>query len=93
VRGLPLVRLLGVFVERRPDSLLGSEEHDAENQGRRLFAEYIHVTSGVRHKVYLLGIVDDSLNYAFVADAPFDDWDQNWPIIEAMLDSLRFDAK
>lgn len=66
-----------------------------EWQGRRIFAEYTSATSGVRHKVYLLGIVGDGLNVArvsaaFVADAPLDEWDKNWPIFEAMLDSLRF---
>ena len=30
---------------------------------------------------------------AFVADAPLDEWDKNWPIFEAMLESLRFGAK
>ena len=60
-----------------------------ERQGRRLLAEYTHATSGVRHKVYLLGIANDSLSYAFIADAPLDDWVQNWPIFEAMLDSLQ----
>ncbi len=69
-----------------------------ERQGRRIFAEYTSATSGVRHKVYLLGIVGDGLNVArvsaaFIADAPLDEWDQNWPIFEDMLDSLRFGAK
>jgi hypothetical protein len=61
-----------------------------EWQGRRIFAEYTRATSGFRHKVYLLGIAGDSLNYAFVADAPLDEWDKNWPIFEDMLESLRF---
>lgn len=61
-----------------------------ERQGRRIFAEYTCASSGLRHKVYLVGMVGDGLNYAFVADAPLDEWDQNWPIFEAMLDSLRF---
>ena len=61
-----------------------------EKQGRQLFVEYASATSGIRHKVYLLGIVDDGPNYVFIADAPLDDWDQNWRIFEAMLDSLRF---
>jgi hypothetical protein len=64
-----------------------------EKQGRQLFAEYTRATSGVRHKVYLLGIVGHSLSYAFTADAPLDDWGQNWHIFEAMLDSLRFGAE
>jgi hypothetical protein len=66
-----------------------------ERQGRRILAEYTRPTSGLRHKIYLLGIADGSLNVArvsaaFVAGAPLDEWDQNWPIFEAMLDSLRF---
>jgi len=64
-----------------------------ERQGRRIFAEYTCATSGIRHKVYLVGIPGGGLNYAFVADAQLDEWDQNWPIFEAMLDSLRFGAK
>ncbi len=59
-------------------------------QGRRLFAEYTRASSGFRHKVYLLGIGGDGLKYAFTADAPLDEWDDNWPIFEAMLNSLRF---
>ena len=61
-----------------------------ERQGQRLFAEYTRATSGVRHKAYLVGIVGDGLSYAFVADAPLDEWDKNWPIFEDMLDSLRY---
>ena len=61
-----------------------------ERQGRRHFVEYTSATYGIRRKVYLLGIVGDSMNYAFIADVPLDDWDQNWRIFEAMLDSLRF---
>ena len=64
-----------------------------ERQGRRIFAEYTRATSGFRHKVYLLGIAGDGLNYAFVTDAPLDEWDKNWPIFEDMLESLRFGAK
>jgi len=64
-----------------------------ERQGRQLLAEYTNAASGVRHRVYLLGIVDDGLNYAFIADAPLGEWDQDWPIFEAMLDSLRFGAE
>ena len=69
-----------------------------ERQGQRIFAEYTSATSGFSHKVYLLGIAGDGLNVArvsaaFVADAPLDEWDKNWPIFEAMLASLRFGAK
>ena len=87
---LSLIQMLGGEAEK--DWQIGEAESVTlgEWQGQRLFAEYTSATSGVRHKVYLVGIVGDSLNYAFVADAPLDDWDRNWPIFEAMLDSLRF---
>ena len=87
---LSLIQMLGGEAEK--DWQIGEAESITlgEWQGRRLFAEYTSATSGVRHKVYLVGIVGDSLNYAFVADASLDDWDKNWLIFEAMLDSLRF---
>ena len=87
---LSLIQALGG--EARKDWQVGEAESATlgGRQGRRIFAEYTSVTSGFRHKVYLLGIPGDDLNYAFVADAPLDDWDQDWPIFEDMLDSLRF---
>jgi len=59
-------------------------------QGRKLFGEYTHAPSGARHRLYLMGISGDSLSYAFVADAPLDEWDQSWRVFEAMLDGVRF---
>ena len=90
---LSLIKMLGGEAKR--DWQVGEAESVAigERQGRRIFAEYTRATSGIRHKVYLLGIVGDSLHYAFIADAPLNDWDRNWPIFEAMLESLRFGAK
>ena len=90
---LPLIQTLGG--EAKKDWQVGDAEAVAlgEWQGRRIFAEYTRATSGFRHKVYLIGIARDGLNYAFVADTPLDKWDQNWPIFEAMLDSLRFGVK
>ncbi|MFQ5812718.1 MAG: hypothetical protein ACE5I2_05950 [Anaerolineae bacterium] len=95
---LALIQMLSG--EAKQDWQVGEAESVTlgERQGRRIFAEYTRATSGIRHKVYLLGIVGDSLNLArvsaaFVADAPLDEWDQNWPIFEAMLESLRFGAK
>ncbi|MCK4472457.1 MAG: hypothetical protein KAW49_11815 [Anaerolineae bacterium] len=87
---LSLIQMLGGEAEK--DWQIGEAESVTlgEWQGQRLFAEYTSATSGVRHKVYLVGIVGDRLNYAFVADAPLDDWDKNWLIFEAMLNSLRF---
>jgi hypothetical protein len=87
---LSLIQMLRGEAER--DWQVGETESVTlgEWQGRRILAEYTRATSGIRHKVYLLGIVGDGLNYAFVADAPLDEWDQNWPIFEAMLASLRF---
>ena len=90
---LSLIQTLGG--EGKKDWQVGEAESVTigERQGRRIFAEYTRATSGFRHKVYLLGIAGDGLNYAFVADAPLDEWDTNWPIFEAMLESLRFGAK
>jgi hypothetical protein len=87
---LSLVQMLGGGAKE--DWQVGEAEPVTldEWQGRQFFAEYARATSGVKHKVYLLGIVGDGLNYAFVADALFDEWDQNWYIFEAMLDSLQF---
>jgi hypothetical protein len=59
-----------------------------ERGGQKLTAEYVHAASDIRHQVYLVGMADGG-GYALVADAPLDDWDQNWPIFEAMLQSLR----
>ncbi len=68
-----------------------------ERGGRKLTAEYVHAASGVRHKVYLVGMADGEgaarVSAAIVADAPLSEWDQNWPIFEAMLESLRFGAE
>ncbi len=90
---LLLIQTLGG--EARKDWQVGEAESATlgERQGRQLFAEYTRAPSGVRHKVYLLAIVGHSLSYAFTADAPLDDWGQNWRIFEAMLDSLRFGAE
>lgn len=87
---LSLIQMLGGEAEK--DWQIGEAESVTlgEWQGRRIFAEYTSATSGFRHKVYLVGIVGDGLDYAFIADAPLDDWDQDWPIFEDMLDSLRF---
>ncbi len=95
---LALIQTLGGEADK--DWQVGEAESVTlgERQGRRIFAEYTRATSGLRHKVYLLGIVGDGLNVArvsaaFVADAPLDEWDQNWLVFEAMLESLRFGAK
>jgi hypothetical protein len=87
---LSLIQALGG--EAKKDWQVGEAESATlgERQGRRIFAEYTHATSGFRHKVYLVGIAGDDLNHVFVADAPLDNWDQNWPIFQDMLDSLRF---
>ena len=87
---LSLIQTLGG--EAKKDWQVGEAESATlgERQGRRIFAEYTRATSGFRHKVYLVGIVGDGLHHVFVADAPLDDWDQNWPIFQDMLDSLRF---
>jgi hypothetical protein len=87
---LSLIQTLGG--EANKDWQVGEAEPATlgERQGRRIFAEYTRATSGFRHKIYLLGIAGDGLNYVFVADAPLDDWDQDWPIFEDMLESLRF---
>jgi hypothetical protein len=90
---LSLVQVLSGEAEK--DWQVGEAESVTlgERQGRRIFAEYTCATSGLRHKVYLVGIVGDGLSYAFAADASLDEWDKNWPIFEAMLDSLRFGAR
>ncbi len=90
---LLLIQALGG--EAKKDWQVGEAETVTlgKRQGRRTLAEYARATSGFRHKVYLAGIVGDDLSYAFVADAPLDRWDQNWPVFEAMLDSLRFGVK
>jgi len=62
-------------------------------QGLRFLVEYTHASSGARHRVYLMGIADDGMSYAFVADAPLDEWDQSWRVFEAMFDSVRFGAE
>lgn len=87
---LSLIQTLGG--EGKKDWQVGGAESVTlgEWQGRRILAEYTRATSGIRHKVYLVGIVGDSLGYAFVADAPLDDWDQDWRIFEDMLGSLHF---
>jgi hypothetical protein len=90
---LSIVQVLSGEAER--DWQVGGAESVTlgERQGRRIFAEYTCANSGIGHKVYLVGMVGDGLNYAFVADAPLDEWDQSWPIFEAMLESLHFGAK
>ncbi len=61
-------------------------------QGVRLLAEYTHAPSGARHRIYLIGVVTENMNYAFVADASLDELDRGWHSLEAMLDSVRFEA-
>jgi len=61
-------------------------------QGLRLFAEYTHAPSGARHRIYLIGVVTENMNYALVADASLDELDRGWHSLEAMLDSVRFEA-
>ena len=87
---LALIQAMGGVADK--DWQIGEPESAnlGEWQGRQLFAEYTRATSGIRHRVYLIGIVGNGLSYAFIADAPLDDWERNWLIFEDMLDSLRF---
>lgn len=57
---------------------------------RQIPFHYRHVESEVEWRGLIVGVVYDSMNYAFVAEAPGVRWLWAWPIFEQILDSVQF---
>jgi len=57
---------------------------------RQIPFRYRHVKSETEWQGLIAGLVHDSMNYAFTAEAPRARWPWAWPLFEQIFDSIQF---